>query len=155
MYKPAKNDGLVSSSQAAPTNQSPKSMAPVNAAMHLYKYNSRCCTNPLNTLALSLDANARPAVSDQPRSAPQTPLPLLHNLPSLLQPKLPAPIRLLVVIPIMMQRHTIELFERIRNLTAWGIQSRIERNALHLRRRHLPALILAGHNGAVWVAEID
>ena len=122
MYKPAKNGGLVSSSQAKLAHSSPKSFSPVNAAMHLYKYNSRFCTDLLNAIALSLDANTRPWLDGYPLSTPQTPLLILQNSPSLLQPKLPAPIRLHIVIPLMMQRNTIELLKRIRNLTARRIQ---------------------------------
>jgi hypothetical protein len=58
-----------------------------------------------------------------------------------------------MLIALMMQRNRIELLKRIRNLTPRRIQARIQGHALHLRRRHLPALILAHNN--IPVAEVD
>lgn len=47
------------------------------------------------------------------------------------------------LIPIMMQRNTIELLKRIRNLTPRRRQATIQRHALHLARRDCETLVLA------------
>jgi hypothetical protein len=59
-----------------------------------------------------------------------------------------------MLIAVMMQRHTVKLLKRIRNLPAWRLQARIKRHTLHLGRRNLPSLILARRHRAVRVAQV-
>lgn len=50
---------------------------------------------------------------------------------------------LMLIIALMMQSHTIELLERIRNLAAGGRQTRIKRDTLHLTGGEIEALVLS------------
>ena len=73
-------------------------------------------------------------------------------------PILPVPIRppTPLLIPLMMQRNRVKLLKRIRNLAPRRLQPGIQRHTLHLRRGHLPALILPHEKIAVVVvAQVD
>lgn len=48
------------------------------------------------------------------------------------------------LVSIMMQRHTVELFERIGDLSARCGESRVQRHTFHLARAHAEAFVCAG-----------